>query len=120
LLSWLGAFLFTQAVEVPVWAPALRTDRRLTPGAEAWPLWRCVAVGFGASAITHPIVWFLFPRYAPGSYWVMTAQAEAFAVLVEAAYARAFGLQRALTWSLLANALSAGLGLASRSAFGWP
>jgi hypothetical protein len=80
---------------------------------------RC-AVGFGASAITHPIVWFVIPRVAVGSYWMMVGQAEAFAVIVEAVYMRLFGLRRALAWSILANAASAGLGLLSRAAFGWP
>jgi hypothetical protein len=118
--AWLGAFLFTQAVEVPIWAQALRWDRRLAPGREPWSMWINVAIGFGASAITHPFVWFWFPRHAPGTYWVMVLQAEAFAVLVEAAYTRAFGLRWALGWSLVANGASAGLGLLSRSIFGWP
>ncbi len=118
--AWLGAFFFTQIVEVPIWAYALREQRRLGPGRAPWPLWICVALGFGASAITHPFVWFAFPRYAPGSYWVMVVQAEAFAVLVEAAYTRAFGLRWSLGWSLVANGASAGLGLLSRSIFGWP
>jgi hypothetical protein len=121
--GWLGAFVFTQAVEIPIWAQALRWDRRLPSGYEGqkpWPMWINVVVAFGASAITHPFVWFAFPRHAPGSYWVMVIQAEAFAVLVEAAYTRAFGLRWALGWSLVANAASAGLGLLSRSIFGWP
>jgi hypothetical protein len=50
----------------------------------------------------------------------MVAQAESFAVLTEAAYMAFFGLRWALAWSILANAASAGLGLLSRYAFGWP
>jgi hypothetical protein len=119
VLPWLWAFLFTEAVEVPIWAYALRKHAR-REGEERLDPWACVALGFGASAITHPIVWFVFPRLAPGSYWVMTAQAEAFAVLVEAAYASYLGLPSALAWSILANAMSLGLGLTSRAAFGWP
>jgi hypothetical protein len=120
VLGWLGAFLFTQAVEVPIWAIALRLDRTVPRGEERWPVWMSCAVGFGASAITHPIVWFVIPRFAVGSYWMMVGQAEAFAVIVEAVYASLFGLKRALAWSILANATSAGLGLLSRAAFDWP
>lgn len=77
-------------------------------------------IAFGASTITHPIVWFVFPRLITGSYWTMVAAAETFAVVVEALYARAFGLRYALAVSLLANAASALLGLGSRYLFGWP
>jgi len=128
--AWLGAFCFTQVVEVPIWTFALRRDRdappwwpRLKPaGPSATPLptWANLAIAYGASAITHPFVWFAFPRYAPGGYLAMVLQAELFAVLVEALYMRAFGLSWALGWSLVANGASAGLGLFSRELFGWP
>ena len=128
LQAWLGAFFFTQVVEVPIWAAALRRDRRVpadpedrdpwTPG--RWPIWMCVAVGFGASAITHPFVWFAFPRFARGGYVSMVVQAEAFAVIVEAVYTGLLGLRRPISWSLLANGSSALLGLLSRWLFGWP
>lgn len=135
LRAWLWAFLFTQAVEVPIWACALRRWRVVTPGKPPWPAWVCAVVGFGASAITHPFVWFWFPRAHPGAvgfvwlffpaaaprgYLPMVLEAEAFAVVVEAMYADAFRLRYAFAWSLAANAASAGLGLASRAAFGWP
>jgi hypothetical protein len=123
LRAWLWAFLFTQAVEVPIWVHALREDRRpgrLGRGRGKWPPWIDVAAGFGASVITHPVVWFVIPRYAPGGYVAMAMQAETFAVVVEAVYMSALGLRWALGWSLLANGASAGLGLLSRSLFGWP
>jgi ABC-type branched-subunit amino acid transport system permease subunit len=118
--AWLGAFAFTQAVEVPIWAYALAEHRKLSRGAHPWPFWVCAAVGFGASAITHPIVWFVIPRYAPGGYVAMVLQAEAFAVVVEAVYTSLAGLRWSLGWSICANAASAGLGLLSREVFGWP
>jgi hypothetical protein len=120
LVAWIGAFLFTQAVEVPIWAYALRVDRQLAKGADRWPLWLCVLAGFGASAITHPVVWFVIPRVAPGGYWAMVVQAELFAVVVEAGYAGFLRLRSPLAWSILANAASAGLGLVCRATFGWP
>ncbi len=120
LLPWLLAFAFTQLVEVPIYRRAL--DGR-------------TLVAFGASTITHPVVWFVFPwlfarfvplGFAPGEhgqfwhYWTMVAAAETFAVGVEALWLAAFGLPRALLWSLLANASSLGLGLLSRWLFGYP
>lgn len=110
LLPWLLAFAFTQVVEVPIYLRAL--DGRF-------------GVAFGASAITHPVVWFVFPwafaRLLPSvGYWPMVAAAEAFAVAVEAGWLAAFGLRRAPLWSLGANGASLGLGLLSRALFGHP
>jgi hypothetical protein len=115
LRAWLSAFLFTQAVEVPIWAYALRRHRAGGP----WPLWACAAAGFGASTITHPIVWFWFPAHVR-DYTAMVIQAEVFAVVAEALYMDVLRLRWALAWSLAANAASAGLGLLSRWLFGWP
>lgn len=105
LLAWLGAFAFTQAVELPVY---LRAGCR-APGALA------------ASAITHPVVWFVLVPRLPLGYDERVVIAEAFAVIVEALWLRlALRRPRALAWSLLANALSFGLGMLSRALFGWP
>jgi hypothetical protein len=102
--EWIGWFLFTQIVELPIYS---------------WPLRGRVAVAFGASALTHPVVWFVFPRF--GMDWTpMAVSAETFAVVVEALWLRAFGVKRALLWSLLGNAASFGLGLASHAFWGVP
>lgn len=79
-----------------------------------------LAIAFGASLLTHPFVWFVFPRLIPHSYWGMAIAAELFAWLVEAAWLRAFGVKRALLWALVANATSVALGLLSRALFGLP
>jgi hypothetical protein len=102
--AWLTAFAFTQIVEVPIWRRAL--DGR-------------TLVAFGASTLTHPIVWFVFPHLglSPG---MMLLSCETFAVVVEALYMRVFGLRRALLWSLAANGASCGLGLLSRYLWGVP
>ncbi|HEX2678496.1 MAG TPA: hypothetical protein VHM19_17710 [Polyangiales bacterium] len=106
LVRWLRAFAFTQLVEIPIY--------RRTLGAGFWE-------AFGASAITHPIVWFgFFSPYAPGTYLQRSIAAELFAWLVEAAYFRARGRRNALGWALVANGASVGLGLLSRSLFGAP
>lgn len=109
LAAWARAFAFTQIVEAPIY--------RWGFGAR----WR---TAFGASALTHPFVWFAFPwlQHAwgmPYTRWV--ALAEVFALLVEAALlARAEKLPpgRALLASLVANGASFGLGLVCNAWFG--
>ncbi len=117
VIAWFGAFLFTQVVECPIYVWALRNDSRHW-GAK-------LVLAFGASASTHPIVWFVIPSLwmsagQVGGYWTMVAIAELFAVLAEATYFWAVGLRRAWRWALVANVASAGLGFLCRSAFGWP
>lgn len=121
-LSWLWAYLFTQAVEVPIYVagPRARWDQ-----------------AFMASALTHPIVWFAIPRFyqwahrmaggvnegpVPGGvhYWVMSFLAETFAVVAEGLYMRSLGKSRPFLWALAANATSVALGLLSRNLFGVP
>lgn len=109
MLRWLVAFAITQAVETPIYLAAQPQI----------PWLRRLAIGLGASAITHPVVWFAAPRFVHG--WVAyVLVAEAFAITVEALWLRAFGVRRALLWSVFANACSVGVGLAVRAAFGFP
>ena len=106
LQAWALAFLYTQMVEVPIYAVGLRVG--LLPA-------------FGASAITHPVLWFgIFPYLHLPYLWLIVV-GESFAVLVEAAYfAYPFRRRRALLWSLIANAASFGTGMVSRWLFGMP
>lgn len=120
LVAWLWAFLFTQAVEVPIYRAALGRlgTRRTGP-------WARTALAFLASAITHPIVWFVIAPLYPGSYWGMAVCAETFAVVFEAIWLWRLsrprgGLRTAGLLSLLANCTSLGLGLLSRALFGVP
>ena len=116
------AFAFTQVIEIPLylrWA-------RLRPGA-----------AFGASLITHPIVWFALPAlwaslYLAGVYPLVGeldrtsyalgygAIAETFAILVEALYLRCLGAPRPFRTALLVNAISAAIGTATHVLTGWP
>lgn len=114
--AWLWAFLLTEVVETPIYLRALLArDDPHRPFDRFLP---ALAVAFGASALTHPIVWFVMPELISSSYVLMVAVAEAFAVLAEAAWLRAFGLRRALWWTLFANAASVLLGLGLRRMFG--
>jgi len=103
---WLFAFAITQAVEVPIYFAAHRAPMR-------------AAKAFGASAITHPVVWLVFPLLAQASYWRAVAVAEIGVVAVEALYTRAFGVRRAWAWALGANAASCAVGYAIYAALGW-
>lgn len=107
LWSWLQAFALTHAVEMAIYANA--------PGPER-PWRERLAIAFGASAITHPIVNFvLVPLYLPLEldWWTMVAIAEAFAVVTEGFWLLAFGhsLAAAFGLSLLANGLSFTVGV---------
>jgi hypothetical protein len=127
VLAWFHAFLFTQVVECPIYFFALR---RAQPSKRVR-----VAIAFGASALTHPIVWFVIPpviyKSAPmlhgwalfgtSAAWVLMAVvAETFAVAAEAYYLAQFKVLRPWRWALAANAASVVLGLLSRSLFGAP
>jgi hypothetical protein len=106
LQAWFWAFLFTQMVEVPIYSVSLRVG--LLPA-------------LGASAITHPLLWFvIFPHLALPYGWRLVV-GEVFAFGVEAAYfSLLFRRRRAWLWSAVANAASFGTGMLSRSLFGMP
>lgn len=120
---WALAFVLTQAIEVPIYVRGLKAR----PG-----------VAFAASAITHPVVWWVMPAVWRAAYVAARGMdrgfrlgevgyfvgygvvAEGFAVGVEAAWFRMLGYRRALLWSVLANGASALTGLGLRAVFGWP
>ncbi|HEY8426941.1 MAG TPA: hypothetical protein VIL20_01145 [Sandaracinaceae bacterium] len=120
--AWLRAFLLTQAVELGVYASLVGRAR---------PRRERLAIAFGASAITHPLVWFVLPEavrasgLATGDWhtdWrIAVGLAEAFALTAEAVWLRLFGvrLSRALAASLLANGASFTIGLFLYRSVGW-
>ena len=69
--TWFWAFLFTQLVEVPIYAVGLRVS---------------LLAAFGASAITHPLLWFVIFPYLHLPYVWLIVVGEGFAWLVEAVY----------------------------------
>lgn len=103
--AWLRAFAFTQLVEVPIYRYGLRAG---------------VLRAFGASAITHPIVWCIAVYAGAWAPWaVRAAFLEVSVVLVEAIwFGVTYGARRGLAWSLLANGVSFGLGLLAYRWFG--
>ena len=107
LAGWLPAFVLTQAIEAPIY----RLGARAT-----W------ATALLASALTHPLVWFVFPALVEGTigYAPMVVLAEIFAVAVEAAWLAHRGVRQPVAWSTAANAASLAGGLGSRHLLGWP
>ena len=105
LWRWLTAFFITQLVEVPIYSRGFPCP---------------LLVAFGASAVTHPIVWFgFFGPYGPTSYLTRLISAELFAWLVEAAYFRfLFRKKKALLLSFAANSASLAVGFLAQSVFG--
>lgn len=111
MLSWLEAFTFTQAIEVPVYVFAWWVTTR------RWEA-RAVGVAFAASLWTHPIVWAVFPLVPRLWGCVGTlrcwqesvALAELFAFAVEAVWLGRWGVRQAWAWSLIGNGASFGLG----------
>lgn len=109
IVVWAKAFAFTELVEVPLY-------RFLVPS--SWG--RAIA----ASAITHPVVWFVFPLIGERLAWsyVLTSiVSEVFAVSVEAIFFQRLcriSWRRALVVSLVANGASVGLGLLVRHTVG--
>ncbi|MDP3155847.1 MAG: hypothetical protein Q8N23_24460 [Archangium sp.] len=106
LWGWLVAFFFTQLFEMPIY----------------WKASGSLRVAFFASAMTHPIVWFVFPMLMDHGveYWPMVLLAETFAVLGEASWLRFNGVPRPLLWSFVANSCSVGCGFALRELIGFP
>jgi hypothetical protein len=110
VIAWAKAFAFTQAIEVPIYRWGAPTQFRYA---------------FLASAITHPFVWFVFPRIAVHfeiSWTLIAIVSELFAWSVEAALMRRvckISWKRATFISLMANGASLGLGLALRELTGW-
>jgi hypothetical protein len=99
--TWAIAFLLTQAVEIPIYAVALR-HFNLIPR---------LMLAFGASLVTHPLMWLFVSARGANDYWSSVTISEIAAVLVEASYLRALAVPSALGWSVTANALSMGMGI---------
>jgi hypothetical protein len=103
-VPYLLALALTLLVEVPVYVVVFRFAGIL-PGVRGW------AAAIAVNLVTHPLVWLVLSAH-PGWFWVV----EGSVVLVEAgllwAWVRRDPGLLALT-ALLANAASAGIGLAA-------
>ena len=106
---WLHAFLLTLVIEVPVFVLVWRFGRSLRR-----PLWRIAAAGAAGTVLTHPLLWFVWPRVVT-DYNMYVLTGEVIVAVVESftffALARPITLRRAIAASLLANGASYGIGV---------
>lgn len=101
LLAYLRLFAITQIVEVPIYWFAV-TER---------PAWQRLAIGFGASAISHPIfVILLHPHLIALGPTGALLIGEALVVAFEGLWLRLFGVEQPWLWALTANAASVAVG----------
>lgn len=124
--GWIRAFIFTQAVEVPLYLlafawPLLRgrlADGRPRP---ALPMAVRVGVAFLCSLLSHPVVWFGFPRLIDSAehYAAMVVAAETFAVTSEATILWAVRLRYPLLVAFAVNMTSMSLGFLLRYLTSW-
>jgi hypothetical protein len=96
---WAAAFALTQVVEAPLY---LLLSRRM-PAFRRW----CYALG--ASAITHPVLWFALPWESAGTsrnYWTLAIAGEAGVLAVEIVYGFLLRAPRPVLAACTANAAS--------------
>jgi hypothetical protein len=115
--SYLPWLLLTCAVEIPLLVHLLRpyASRR-----------RSVVTGLACNGLTHPLLWFGWPRVVPlDNYPLFLATGEGLVVLVEAALIWGIALRReqraggtAVLASIATNAASCAVGLAFQSLAG--
>ena len=103
MTRWLLAFAWTLALELPVYTWLLSSRAR------SWQ--QLCGLVLLVNAITHPLLWFGFPRLTP--YWLYLVTGEGCVLMVEAAIlAIAFrDVRRAAIASLAANLTSTVIGL---------
>ena len=100
-MTWIMAFTLTQVLEIIAGSLIWREKT------VSW--FRKVCIIFGASLITHPMVWFVFPsiRHDAGlSYGEYLFMAESYAYSVEALYYYVLRVKRPVLLSVVANTCS--------------
>ena len=110
-LFWLKAFLFTLAVEVPIFWRVGKRDPQ-SKGRVAW--WRLVVAGAAGTCLTHPLFWFVWPLVV-SDYTLYVVTGELLVAIIETftfmAVAFPLRFRYALAASIIANAASFGFGL---------
>jgi hypothetical protein len=114
---WWDAFLFTLAVEVPLFVLVARVG---AGGAKTSPVVLACAGAMG-TCVTHPLLWFVWPHVGL-DYTAYIVTGEVLVAVIETfiffAIARPISLSRAVGASFIANAASYGLG-ALLQGLGW-
>ncbi len=102
-LLWLAAFAWTIAIELPVYTMTLHRHAR------SWQ--RLCGLVLAVNAVSHPVLWFVFPKLSP--YWVYVLAGEACVIAIEAAilFVAIRNLRVAIVASVAANVVSTIVGL---------
>jgi hypothetical protein len=102
---WFHAFLFTLAVEIPIFILMVRRDV---------PVWRAGLAGAAGTCFTHPALWFLWSRVI-SDYTLYIISGELLVAAIESVsfflIARPSTFAKAIAASFVANAASYGGGL---------
>ena len=64
--GWLTAFVWTCAIEIPIYALFFR-PRFKSP-------WTAVGLAFGLQVVTHPTLWYAIPQFEPYETWLLVAE----------------------------------------------
>ena len=97
-MNWITAFTITQIIEITIGC-FIWKDEKIS-------LYKRILTIFGASLITHPMVWFVFSdirRDGNFSYAEYLLMAETYAYSVEALYYYVFKVKRPILLSCAAN-----------------
>ncbi len=98
-MIWLLCFLATQLIEMPIYVKMIDVS-----------MGRRLLFAFGASAITHPILWFLMP-WGALPYFYLLILGEAAVFIIEGFYFQALGMKKPFYMSTVANSVSLSLGV---------
>ena len=100
-MTWIVAFTLTQMIEITV-GLLLWRDQKVS-------LIRKIGILFGASLLTHPLVWFVFPDMSAEwglSYTEYLLMAETYAYGLEAFYYFSLRVSRPIMLSTVTNSFS--------------
>jgi len=94
---WLFAFALTLTIELPIYVAMLGRRRS------------SIGLALAVNVLTHPLLWFVFPRFSP--LWLYIAIGELAVFAIEAAIVFAIVRHRsAVAAALVANAASYAIG----------
>jgi len=109
---WLVAYVWTLAIELPIMVLVTR---------HAFVRWWVPCLfAFGVNTVTHPSLWFLFPRFEPYETWLLVAEGVVWtteAVLLAIALGRFHGTGSG-RWAVPVGIVAAVLANAASTAFG--
>ena len=107
---WIRAFGFTLAMEIPIF---VLVGRFGSFKKNQIPIWRLALAGAAGSTVTHPLLWFVWPRFI-SNYTTYIVSGELIIALVESfsfwLIARPIRIRTAIAASFIANAISYGGG----------